>query len=271
MVCRVFGAEPLLNHYRFNGNRALGINFSGCGPWQVLSTLKRANQPRLSWWLQMSWLQVGTKPSATIIRTLFRLLDMIIHVNRICNMTSPLRWRHNGCNGVSNHQPHDCLLNRLFRRRSKKTSKLRVTGLCAGNSPETGEFPAQRASNAENVSIWWRHHALQHCEREVGRSPTSWFLYYWRIRLLTKITPCVYQIGLKMNWSDMSSFMQRFSHAGTMCVGFKVVVFYWTTYVILLPDSYSLITIKFLSLQANQYISPGVDKIVIYHVHMAVI
>ena len=55
--------------------------------------------------------------------------------------------------GVSNHQPHDCLLNGLFRRRSKKTSKLHVTGLCVGNSPVTGEFPAQRASNAENVSF----------------------------------------------------------------------------------------------------------------------
>ena len=41
----------------------------------------------------------------------------------------PLHWRHNDHDGVSNHQPHDCLLNRLFRRRSKKTSKLRVTGL----------------------------------------------------------------------------------------------------------------------------------------------
>ena len=70
-----------------------------------------------------------------------------------------LRWRHNDHDGVSNHQPHDCLLNRSFRRRSKQTSKLRVTGLCAGNSPETGEFPAQMASYAENVSIWWRHHA----------------------------------------------------------------------------------------------------------------
>ena len=57
-----------------------------------------------------------------------------------------------------NPQPHDCLLNRLFRRRSKKTSKLRVTGLCAGNSPGAGEFTAQMASYAENVSIWWRHH-----------------------------------------------------------------------------------------------------------------
>ena len=46
-----------------------------------------------------------------------------------------LHWRHNDQDGVSNHQPHGCLLNRLFRRRSKKTSKLRVTGLCVGNSP----------------------------------------------------------------------------------------------------------------------------------------
>ena len=40
----------------------------------------------------------------------------------------------------------------------RKPSKLRVTGLCVGNSPGTDEFPAQKASNAENVSIWWRHH-----------------------------------------------------------------------------------------------------------------
>ena len=68
-----------------------------------------------------------------------------------------LQWRPNGRDSVSNHQPHDCLLNRLWRR-SKKTSKLRVTGLCAENSPGTGEFPAQMASYTENVSIWWRHH-----------------------------------------------------------------------------------------------------------------
>ena len=41
----------------------------------------------------------------------------------------------------------------------KKTSKLRVTGLCAENSPGTGAPPAQMASDAENVSIWWRHDA----------------------------------------------------------------------------------------------------------------
>ena len=71
-----------------------------------------------------------------------------------------LEWRHNERHGVSNHRVLDCLLDRLFRRRSKNTSKLHVTGLCEGNSPVTGEFPAQKASNAESVSIWWRHHFL---------------------------------------------------------------------------------------------------------------
>ena len=74
------------------------------------------------------------------------------------SVREPLRWRQNGRDIVSNHQPHDCLPNRLFRRRSKKISRLRVTGLCVENSAGTGEFPAQMASNAENVSIWWRHH-----------------------------------------------------------------------------------------------------------------
>ena len=80
------------------------------------------------------------------------------HILLTSHGVSTLRWRHNDHAGVSNHQPHGCLLNRLFRRKSKKTSKLRVTGLCAGNSPGTGEFPAQMASYAESVSIWWRHH-----------------------------------------------------------------------------------------------------------------
>ena len=61
------------------------------------------------------------------------------------------QWRHNERDGVSNHQPHDCLFNRLFRRRSKNTTMLRVTGLCVGISPVTGEFPTQMASNAENT------------------------------------------------------------------------------------------------------------------------
>ena len=72
--------------------------------------------------------------------------------------TWTLLWRHNERDGASNHQLPDCLLNRLFRRRWKITSKLCVTGLCARNSPVIGEFPVQMASNWDNVYNWWRCH-----------------------------------------------------------------------------------------------------------------
>ena len=67
-----------------------------------------------------------------------------------------LQWCHNECDGISIHQRLDVFLNRLLK--SKKTSKLCITGLCEGNSSGTSEFPSQRASNIENVSIWWCHH-----------------------------------------------------------------------------------------------------------------
>ena len=89
----------------------------------------------------------------------------ILTMQSVSTETSPLRWRHNDHDGVSNHQPHGCLLSRLFRRWSKKTSKLRVTGLCVGNSPGTDEFPAQMASNAEMFPfddvIMLEHHKSQ--------------------------------------------------------------------------------------------------------------
>ena len=87
------------------------------------------------------------------------------------NFPIPLRWRHNGRDGVPIHRRLDCLPKRLFGRRSKKTSKLRVTGLCEGNSPVTGEFPTQRASNTENASICWRHYDKWPVMGEVS---TSW-------------------------------------------------------------------------------------------------
>ena len=92
---------------------------------------------------------------------------------RHCGTPDTLKWRHNDHDSVSNHHPHGCLLNRLFRRRSKKALKLRVTGLSVGNSPGTGEFPAQRASYAENISVWWRHHV-----HTVATASVKW---YWEI------------------------------------------------------------------------------------------
>ena len=70
-----------------------------------------------------------------------RTFEMIIDSKDPCHISWRLKpvpprtshWRLNGHDDASNYQPHHCLLNRLFRRRSKKTSKIRVTGLCEGN------------------------------------------------------------------------------------------------------------------------------------------
>ena len=66
-------------------------------------------------------------------------------------------------NNVINHQPHHCLLRRLFGSRSKKTSKLRVTGLCAGNSPVTGHKIYLKMSSGK-----WRPFCL-------GLNVLSWY------------------------------------------------------------------------------------------------
>ena len=63
-------------------------------------------------------------------------LNKFLNEFRVLSLTgTTLHWRHNDHDGASNHQPHGSLLNRFFGRWSKKTSKLRVTGLCAGKSP----------------------------------------------------------------------------------------------------------------------------------------
>ena len=88
----------------------------------------------------------------------------------------------------------------VYWHRSKKISKLRVTSLCEGNSPVTGEFPAERARNAENVSTWWRHRAM--CKvgwassviREIDRDMTNEhnkqhrFYVFWAWKLIRQIT-----------------------------------------------------------------------------------
>ena len=110
---------------------------------------------------------VWTFRAANILHR-YALVISAIFLSPNCMYHQTLQWRHDERDGVSNHQPHHCLLKRLFRRRSKKTSKLRVTGLCEGHSSVTGEFPAQRASNAENVSIWWH-------QNEMRPTQVSWF------------------------------------------------------------------------------------------------
>ena len=101
---------------------------------------------------------------------------------RVITMTSWwARWRLKS--------PASPLFTQQFiRAQIKKTSKFRVTGLCAGKSPRTGEFPAQMVSNAENVSIWWRHHVTIETNQHIYLfiswiiSKTLFFLNCWMVR-----------------------------------------------------------------------------------------
>ena len=90
-------------------------------------------------WFNLS--EVKTKWLTLIPQTTFSNAFSLLKIFEFRIQFDSLLWRHNGHNSVSNHQPYDCLLSRLFRRRSKQTSKLRVTGLCAGNSPGPVNFP----------------------------------------------------------------------------------------------------------------------------------
>ena len=129
----------------------------------IFGRLYRTENPtalRNSTMPQASWIVPKMIASMSQLCGIHHDFPVTLYTLGICGQWLLLLWCHNEHDGVSNHQPYDCLLNRLFRRRSKETPKLRVTGLCAGNSPAVGEFPAQRDSNAENVSNWWRHHGL---------------------------------------------------------------------------------------------------------------
>ena len=127
----------------------------------------------LQWHTSYSAMSLSAKTSIRLISLTFGLPsvsictelmhDIIVGCKAICEDINqlmapfPLQWGHNGRDEVSNHRRLHC----LHKRRSKKAKKLRVTGLCEGNSSVIGEFPAQKASNADNISIWWRHHAKE--------------------------------------------------------------------------------------------------------------
>ena len=94
----------------------------------------------------------------------------------------PLQWRHDERDGISNHQPHDCLLNCLFRCWSKKTAKLRVTGLCEENSLVTGKFPAQRQVTRkmfpfDNVIMQKVFHVMVNVSRDICLYSISYILF----------------------------------------------------------------------------------------------
>ena len=137
------------------------------------------------WWLIMTMtFRTAEKLKSNHTNVLSRNSGITIITSFSCQQgplftPSALQWRHNERDGVSIHRRLHCLLNCWFRRRSIKTSRLHITGLCAGNSPLTVGFPAQKTSNTENVSSGWRHHGplCQNGQTAVRFSKNGYFIH----------------------------------------------------------------------------------------------
>ena len=148
-----------------------------------------------------------------------RNLTNCINIPQLIIRKLSLQWRHNELDGVSNHQPHYCLLNCLFRRRSKKSPKLRVTGLCAGNLPVTGKFLAQMASNAENISILMTSSCIDtRCSKTLFHSicdkidPLPIQAWWWNQNLCTTFTVAILILSkpfMRMHLCEVAGVLLR--------------------------------------------------------------
>ena len=114
--------QPQTDHHR----RAISVSFQEL--WHVAYS---SATPYMAWWIFLThnntllWTVCDTVQLVCVsklypnLRSRNTLWQFTGSSQKFC---SPLLWRHNGRDGVSYHQPNDCLLNRSFRRRSKKAS-----------------------------------------------------------------------------------------------------------------------------------------------------
>ena len=95
-----------------------------------------------------------------------------------------LQWRHNGRDGVSDHQPHECHTQPFIQVQIKENIKAQRLWPSCREFPGDRwiEFPTQRASNADNVSIWWRHHEMA-MKGSNSRTITNTNVKKWSLRL----------------------------------------------------------------------------------------
>ena len=155
-----------------------------------------------------------------------------------------LQWRHNEHSGISNHWLLHCLLNPLSARRLKKAAKLSVTCLCEGNSPRTSEFPSQRASNTENVSIWWCCHDSDKIWDVLNQEANvaeliAWNSAMWNltdlinyISLLYTIEGMIYYVQflimIKEKWMHSSLITMFETHNHWYSLFYSLVIEEWT-------------------------------------------
>ena len=99
---------------------------------------------QISWWVQHGWAEAASGPRWGHYQCRLRGYSMMIKYWQKCTHYSDVIY----------NERLDCLLNHLFNRKSKKTSKLHWP--LWGESIGDQWIPLTKATKAENVSIWWR-------------------------------------------------------------------------------------------------------------------
>ena len=87
-------------------------------------------------------------------------MQLSIHALTFAEHALTSQWRHNGCDSVSKSPASRLFTQPFIQTQIKENIKAPCHWPLCGEFTGTGEFPAQMASNAENVSIWWRYHAV---------------------------------------------------------------------------------------------------------------
>ena len=118
----------------------------------------------------------------------------------------------------------------------KKTSKFRVTGHCEGNPPVTGEFPAQRVNNTENVYIWWRYHETANGGTTPHSSPPTTicggsFISLGQCHIQWSKVQYI-RILVTSNYCQRLVHISYRSHSSPLSYLFNLVTFLTTAYVI---------------------------------------
>ena len=108
-------------------------------------------------------------------KTRTKITDIIQKALRKATSVYNVIWRHNERDGVSNHRRLDCLHNRLFRRRSKKTSKLRVTGL--RQSPFWWGIHRWPVNSPHQGQVTWKMFPFDDVIMN-----DSWYIVNWTLR-----------------------------------------------------------------------------------------
>ena len=169
----------------------------------------------------------GSRYCVTLIQVLS--INRIKHTWTNRRTLTPKQWRQNERDDVSNHQCLDHLLNRLFRRRSKKTSKLRLTGdpwipltkgqwrgkcfylMTSSHIDLVYHVKTSRHGNALSITV---------LSRSIHWSPNDQQCRVLRVSLVLARTPVEQTFELPMI-RDAMVLMWRHCTAKMLCIGYR--------------------------------------------------